>query len=221
MKRFSLRQLVFMALCCDFGLVFKKVISPLANLTTEALHIPGGISTAFSLAFIVIAAGLVNRFGAGLLMSLVQCVTALALGSAGSMGPLAVIGFAVPGLLTDLCLLLRRTAVPRDIPLFLACLLGSVSAAFCANTLVFGLRGPVLLLYLFVSAAAGAVAGIGAAFAVEKLRRALPGLFSAEEGPRKRPRENTREAPAAEAAEISIPEENCSAEAAEEGRDRS
>ena len=51
MRQLNLRQLIFMALCCDLGLFAKKLILPAANLVTDVLHIPGGIGTSFSLLF--------------------------------------------------------------------------------------------------------------------------------------------------------------------------
>jgi hypothetical protein len=48
--------MIFMAICCDLGLVAKKVISPVADIVTDSLHIPGGIATSFSLMFLIIAA---------------------------------------------------------------------------------------------------------------------------------------------------------------------
>ena len=43
----KLLLLIFMALCCDFGLFTKRLIAPAANILTDALHIPGGIGTSF------------------------------------------------------------------------------------------------------------------------------------------------------------------------------
>ena len=63
MKRYSLRTVLFLALCCDLGLFSKRLISPAANLVTDSLHIPGGVGTSFSLMFLVIAAMLVSQPG--------------------------------------------------------------------------------------------------------------------------------------------------------------
>ena len=60
MKTTKLQILNFMALCCSLGLVVKKLVNPLANIITESLHIPGGISTGFSLMFLVIATEIVR-----------------------------------------------------------------------------------------------------------------------------------------------------------------
>lgn len=56
MKTHNLKTIIFLSLCCDLGLLSKRLISPLANIVTDSLHIPGGIGTAFSLMFLVIAA---------------------------------------------------------------------------------------------------------------------------------------------------------------------
>lgn len=41
-KKINLTSLIFMALCCDMGIIAKKLIAPAANEITEYLHIPGG-----------------------------------------------------------------------------------------------------------------------------------------------------------------------------------
>ena len=81
MNRYSLRNLLFLTLCCDLGLFSKRLISPAANILTDFLRIPGGIGTSFSLMFLVVAAELVPVFGCATLMSLVQSLIALSLGS--------------------------------------------------------------------------------------------------------------------------------------------
>ncbi len=69
MKKMNLRTVIFLALCCDMGLFAKKLIIPFANVITDALHIPGGIGTSFSLMFLVVAAVLMPYFGCGTIMA--------------------------------------------------------------------------------------------------------------------------------------------------------
>ena len=172
MKRKRLGRLLFMALCCDLGIVTKKLIAPAANILTDALHIPGGIGTGFSLMFLVIAASLIGRFGCGMLMGAVQSLVALALGSVGSMGALSPIGYIVPGLLIDIVLYMgRKFDWDGGLSIFLANILASVSAALTANIIVFRLRGIVLLLYLSVSLTTGAVCGALGGYLTRHLRR--------------------------------------------------
>lgn len=54
MECIKLYKLNFMAICCILGLIVKKILNPFANVITEALHIPGGVSTGFSIMFLVV-----------------------------------------------------------------------------------------------------------------------------------------------------------------------
>ena len=100
MNRYSLRNLLFLTICCDLGLFSKRLIAPAANILTDFMRIPGGIGTSFSLMFIVVAAELVPIFGCATLMSIIQSMIALSLGMVGSMGILSPIGymFHLPGI---------------------------------------------------------------------------------------------------------------------------
>lgn len=172
MRRSKLRRWIFMALCCDLGLFSKRLISPGANLITDFLHIPGGISTAFSLMFLVIAVALMPKFGSGAVMGLIQSGIAFAMGMVGSMGALAPIGYIVPGLVIDCVFLLTgKTGLALEHKMVIANALAGMSASLTANIIVFRLWGVTLLLYLAVATTCGAICGsVGAAVA----RRLLP-----------------------------------------------
>lgn len=172
MKTLNLRTLIFLALCCDLGLFSKRLISPAANMITDFLHIPGGIGTSFSLMFLVIAAVMVGRFGCAAVMGVVQSVLAVAFGMVGSMGALSVIGYVVPGFVIDLLLFItKKTPLSRQDRIVLANAVAAPSAALTANFIVFHLRGIVLLLYLCVAAASGAIFGL---LGAEIARRLAP-----------------------------------------------
>lgn len=172
MRHSRLRRMLFLALCCDFGLFAKQLISPAANILTDALHIPGGIGTSFSVMFVVIAAAMIPRFGCGILMSAVQSLLALALGRVGSMGILSPIGYIVPGLAVDVILHLARK-LPLTERLVLTNCIASVCASLTANWIVFRLSGAPLLLYLSVAAFSGALCGLLGAKIVPLVRRAV------------------------------------------------
>ncbi len=170
MNRLRLRRLIFMALCCDLGIFAKKLIVPAANFLTDALHIPGGIGTSFSLMFIVIAAAFVPRFGAATLMGAVQSGIALCMGTVGSMGALAPIGYILPGLAIDCVMLVsRKLKLNRTEALILANAAAAVTACLTANLIVFRLFGVVLCLYASVSMLSGTFCGIVAGMAAKKL----------------------------------------------------
>lgn len=171
MKRDKLTRLTFMALCCTLGLFSKRLISPAANIVTDSLHIPGGISTGFSLMFLVIAASITPGRGCAALMSAVQSALALSLGMVGSMGVLSPLGYIVPGLVID-CVyaLFQKSALSRREQMLLANILASAAACLTANLIVFRLRGIVLALYVSVAALSGAVCGVLAGEITGKLK---------------------------------------------------
>lgn len=172
MNHSRLRRLLFLALCCDFGLFAKQLVSPLANIITDALRVPGGISTSFSLMFLVIAAVMMPRFGCAAIMSLVQSLLALAIGRVGSMGVLSPIGYVVPGIAIDLLLLLTRRLSLKD-RMTLTNAAASVCAALTANAIVFRLWGAPLVLYACLAALSGALCGMLGAKAVPLIARAI------------------------------------------------
>ena len=161
MKNSKLQMLNFMALCCTLGLFVKKLVNPLANVITEALHIPGGISTGFSIMFLVIATEIVQMKRSGSMMGAVQGFLALALGRIGSMGVLAPIGYLVPGMMIDVSYwIAKHLKMTRTERMVIANALAALMASVTANVLVFHLRGPVLGFYLCVSVTCGSIYGV-------------------------------------------------------------
>ena len=158
MKRIKLDQLIFAALCCDCGLIAKKLISPAANIVTEFLHIPGGIATSFSLMFLVIGAAVIQRRGCATLMAVIQSILAFSFGMTGSMGILAPIGYILPGIVIDLCFFIsQKKNTARTSGVIPASIASSVCACLVANMIVFRLSGLVLAVYVLVSATSGAL----------------------------------------------------------------
>lgn len=174
MKTRGLRMLIFMALCCDLGLFSKRLVAPLANIVTDALHIPGGVGTSFSLMFLVVAAALVPGFGSATVMSAVQSVLALAFGMVGSMGALSVVGYVVPGLVIDI-LTAAAGRMPRQAAAMLTNSLASAAAALTADLIVFRLGGIPLALYVCVAASSGALCGLLAEKLIQRLRPIVAG----------------------------------------------
>lgn len=160
MKHERLKRLIFMALCCDLGIFAKKLIAPAVNILTDALHVPGGIGTAFSLMFLVLAALFIPRFGAATLMGAVQSGIALCMGTVGSMGALAPLGYILPALAIDTVLTAaRRLSLRRAAAAVLANAAAAVTACLVSNVIVFHLRGTLLLLYIAVGLISGLVCG--------------------------------------------------------------
>lgn len=173
-NKISLQQLIFMALCCDIGMFSKKLIAPATNMITDALHIPGGIGTSFSIMFVVMGASICNITGCAIIMCIVQSALAVFLGSVGSMGILTPIGYIVPGIIIEISLfLLKRFRLISNNAIAITNALAGASAALCANVIVFGLKGLVLMLYVSVSFTSGLLFGYLGAAMLNRLKPVL------------------------------------------------
>ena len=183
----SLRSdLLIMVVFCFAGVLCKKLINPVANAITGALHIPGGISTAVALMFLVIAASLTKRKWSASTMGMMQAAMALAMGSMGSMGLLRPLAYLIPGIVIDLVMLIPEGKsgglFTSRAKAFFANILSSVSAALFADLVVFHLPTKPLMAYLCVAALSGAVCGFVAGAVVAPIKDADEKRGKNEEG---------------------------------------
>ena len=171
----SLKSDIFIMIALCFAGVFcKKLINPLANSVTDALHVPGGISTAIALMFLVIASGITGRKWCASAMGLMQAVMALSLGTVGSMGFLMPLAYLIPGIVIDIVMLIpNNTYFSVRLKAFIANIIGSVSAALFADIVVFHLPAKPFMVYMCLAALSGAVYGFlaGAVIAPVKIQR--------------------------------------------------
>ena len=175
MKKSKLKIYIFMALCCSMGMFAKKLVNPFANIITDYLRIPGGISTAFSIMFLVVAREICGIKWCGTMMGLVQGALALAMGRVGSMGIFMPLGYIVPGVVIDLVsIILDKTSwTDGTEKAAVINMLASLSAAMTANALVFRLWGVVLVLYGAVASISGLCFGILGAELIRIVRKAI------------------------------------------------
>ena len=156
-----LKDFMFMTVCCTLGVLFKHMINPIANIITGAMHIPGGISTAFSLMFMVFAAGVTQRRWSASMMGFMQGVAAISIGMVGSMGWLMPLAYLLPGIVIDIVMLFpAKNDAAVAIKAFAACICGSLAAALFADIIVFRLPWSILAVYLGVAAVSGAFCGM-------------------------------------------------------------
>lgn len=158
-QRKPLRHLAFLAICVALSLVTKRIISPVTNLLTDMIRIPGGgAATAFSLMFLAVGtAGLRWRWGTTA-AGFVQSLLALALGMSAYQGAYALISYTLPGLVIDL---VRLVYPQRNKTYFaLCCGAANTAGAFLTTLLVFHLEGVAFALWLLVACTMGMLAGL-------------------------------------------------------------
>lgn len=157
-RKLELYELVFMALCCVFGLFSKGLISPVTSILTDFIRIPGGcVSTGFSLMFLVIATAVVDKPGVGTIMGFIQGILALLLGKTGYQGVLAILTFTFPGVIIDIVNICYRK---KNIQYFLlSSMTGNIASAFLSNLLVFHFESLTLFLWLLLATCSGIATG--------------------------------------------------------------
>ena len=174
MRNNRTKEIIFIALLCVLGLFSKQLVSPLANVLTDFIHIAGGsFSSGFSKVFLVVGAALVPGFGTATLMGFVQACLALAIGTSQAQGAFIFITYTVPGLIIDLfTLLYRKTS--RNTPLsyfILATMLSNGLNSFLTNALVFQFSGIALMCWSSLAFCSGILAGFLGYAVYERLKR--------------------------------------------------
>lgn len=158
-QKVSLRHLTFLAICVALSLVTKRVISPITNLLTDFLRIPGGgAATAFSLMLLAIGTGRLRWPWATAAAGFVQSLIAMALGMSAHQGAFALLTYTLPGLVIDL---VRRLYPHRNRTYFsISCAAANTVGAWLTNVLVFRLEGVAFLLWMLIACIVGLVAGL-------------------------------------------------------------
>lgn len=158
MKRFSLHELIYLALLAALSVIAKPYTAALANSLTGYFSLPGGvIGGVFYMAWLVIAILIVPNFGAGTLFALLQSLLFFLIGFGQKYGPLGIIIYTLPGLAADFVFLL--TGRHRAIGALLAGGAANVVGAFFSGKMMFHLSWPALFFALFLSFLSGGLGG--------------------------------------------------------------
>ena len=160
-ERFTLKELIVMTMLAVMGMVLKPFLSPLFNLLTDFIRIPGGSAVAgISEMFLVAAAALIRKRGTALLTGLLQGLISLTTGISAAAGVLVLITYSLPGLAVDLVMLLPVfDRMPEKKRMMLAGGLGVLAGAAATNMLYFRLPLIPFILFYAVGILSGAAGG--------------------------------------------------------------
>ena len=173
-QKVSTGQLCFLAISIALSLGTKRVISPITNLLTDFIRVPGGgAATAFSLMFLVIATSGMEWPWATAAAGFVQSLLALSMGMSAYQGAFAVLTYTLPGVVIDL---FRKFYPRRDKAYFaLSCGAANTAGALLTNLLVFRLKGISFLLWMLVACVIGLLGGLLGEFLYRRFLK-IPGL---------------------------------------------
>lgn len=160
-KKFTVFDLIVIAIVAALGIAVKPVIVPLVHIITGPLFIPGGaVAGGLYMMWIVIGAGLVDKRGAATLIALVQAILVIAVGVIGTHGILSIVTYVVPGLAVELVLLLSRQKFDSIFSCFFAGMAANIAGTVLSNFVFFKLPLIPLVLTMSAGALSGGLGGL-------------------------------------------------------------
>ena len=105
LNKFSVFELLIIAMAAALGIAVKPVISPLARIITGSVGIPGGVlAGGIYMMFLVLAYGLTRKRLSATLTAVVQAFIVVLTGI-GSQGVISFVTYICPGIAVDLIML--------------------------------------------------------------------------------------------------------------------
>lgn len=181
--RFSLYDLIIIAMVSALGVATKPIIVPLAHIITGPLFIPSGaVAGGFYMMWLVLGYGITGKRWTMTLIGFVQAILVMGTGIVGSHGALSLFTYTAPGILADLGLLLIGHRVCCLPCAFLAGMLANTAGTVMVNFVYF--RLPVVPLVLSFSAAclSGGLGGVVAFQILRQIRKLQKRGPDAQEG---------------------------------------
>ncbi len=161
LDKFSVFDLIIIAMISALGIASKPVIVPLSHIITGPLLIPGGVvAGGFYMLWLVLGAGIVGKPGTATLMGVIQALAVFGTGVFGSHGAMSLLSYTFPGFAVDLLLLLIRHRVCCPLCAFLAGVAANVSGSALVNIIYFRLPLIPLILSLAVATLSGGLGGL-------------------------------------------------------------
>jgi len=161
LKKFSVYNLIIIAVVSALGIATKPIVVPLVHIITGPLFIPGGaIAGGFYMFWIVLGAGIVKKSGTGTLIGIVQGILVIATGTMGTHGIMSIVSYTLPGIVTDLIFMFSINKKYNILHYVFGCLAANVTGTLISNILFFRLPFVTVILILSAAALSGATGGL-------------------------------------------------------------
>ena len=168
---FTIREICIMSFMAVSGIFTKPLVSPVFNLMTDFVRIPGGsVSAGFSMLFLVFTAALIGKKGTATLMAFLQAVIAFTMGLSSAAGILVFITYTLPGVAVDCvmcCGLLSKTSLKNR--MMLSGIAGVLTGAVMSNVMYFHLTFVAFMLFYSLGIISGGLGGYIAYIIMNKI----------------------------------------------------
>ncbi|MCG9967271.1 ECF transporter S component [Pelotomaculum terephthalicicum JT] len=172
LDKFSLYDLIVIAMVSALGIAVKPIIAPLSHILAGPLLIPpGAVTGGIYMMWLVLGFGITGKRGTMTLIGLVQAILVMATGMVGSQGVMSLLSYTAPGILADLGLLLIGHRVCCLPCAFLAGMLCNIAGTVVVNLVYYRFPAVPLLLSLSVAALSGGLGGVIAFKIVWQIRK--------------------------------------------------
>lgn len=161
LKRFSMLDLVVIALTSALGIGIKPIIVPLIHIVTGPLYIPGGAAAGgFYMLWIVLGIGITRKIGTGTLIGLIQALLVIITGAYGTHGAISIITYTLPGIITDVAAKVLGNRFLTPAGFFILGLIANIAGTFLSSMVFFRLPLIPLLLSLSAASLSGGLGGL-------------------------------------------------------------
>lgn len=161
LQRFSMFDLVVIALTAALGIGIKPIIVPLIHIITGPLFIPGGAAAGgFYMLWIVLGIGITRKTGTGTMIGLIQALLVIITGAYGTHGAVSLLTYTLPGLIVDMGAKILNRRLVCATSFFMLGLLANVTGTFLSSMVFFRLPLIPLLLSLSAASLSGGLGGL-------------------------------------------------------------
>lgn len=161
LKKFTVYDLLVIAILSAAGIAVKPVVIPIVHLISGPLMIPGGsLAGGLYMLWMIIAYGIVGKPGTAILVGLVQALMVMFTGIIGSHGIMSLFTYTMPGIAVDLFLLLIEHRICCRNCAFFAGGIANATGTACVNIIFFRVPGVYLALILSIAFLSGSIGGL-------------------------------------------------------------
>lgn len=161
LNKFSVYNLIIIAVVSALGIATKPIVVPLVHVITGPLFIPGGaIAGGFYMFWIVLGAGIVKKTGTATLIGIVQGILVIATGTMGTHGIMSIVSYTLPGIVADIVFLFSKNKKYNILHYVFGCLAANVTGTLISNILFFRLPFVTIILILSAAALSGTIGGL-------------------------------------------------------------
>ena len=161
LNKFSVYNLIIIAVVSALGIATKPIVVPLVHVITGPLFIPGGaIAGGFYMFWIVLGAGIVKKTGTATLIGIVQGILVIAAGTMGTHGIMSIVSYTLPGIVADIVFLFSKNKKYNILHYVFGCLAANVTGTLISNLLFFRLPFVTVILILSAAALSGTIGGL-------------------------------------------------------------